>query len=121
MDAGAFEYFMRIIGRLGFVVVLIGVYRLWHLPVLRRHSSQFFWLVVTLFVLNVAIGIIESVFDSIASYNLSLYFNVISTWILAIHLNYRAHTIIRRVGHSKIEKFTFEVNQKIEELKNENR
>lgn len=121
MDVSTLDYILRILGRIGFMLVLIGVYRLWHLPVLRRHSNQFFWLVTTLFGLNVILGLIEAIFPQIAVYELSFYFNIISTWILAIHLNYRVYMIKRKVSKKRIAKFTFELNQKIEELKNETR
>lgn len=117
LDIAVFEFIIRIIGRLGLMFLLLGAYRLWHMPVLKKHSNQFFWLATVVCSLSLAYSIIEFYFLGLPNAALSIVFNVASTWILAIYMNYRAYKIKRLLGSTKIEQYTTEIDNKIAEIK----
>jgi len=119
IDVFTFDYIMRIVGRLGLIFVLIGAYMLWHLPVLKKHTRQFFWLATVICLSGLIFTTVEFIFTPQTELILSLLFNAGSVWILAIYLNYRAFKIKQKVSRTKINQYTAEVNQKIEELKHE--
>jgi lysylphosphatidylglycerol synthetase-like protein (DUF2156 family) len=118
MDAFTLDFVIRIIARFGFIAVLIGSYKLWHLPVLRRHTQQFFWLATIICLASLLFTILEFLLTPETDLLFSLFFNAGTVWILAVYLNYRAISIRRKVDTKRINQFTSEVNKKIEELKN---
>jgi hypothetical protein len=116
-DLAVFEFIIRIIGRLGFMALLIGVYKLWHMPVLKKHADQFFWLAIVICFLSLAYTIIEFYLLGLSNTVSSIVFNVVLTWILAIYMNYRAYRITRLIGAGKIHEYSNEIDRKIAELK----
>jgi len=116
-DIAVFDFAIRIIGRLAIVFILIGAYRLWHLPVLKRHSNQFFWLATIVCALSLLYTIVEFYVFGMPNAIFSIIFNVATLWVLAAHMNYRAYKITRTVGRAKIDRYTHEIDQKIAEIK----
>lgn len=120
MDAALIEFIIRVFGRIGFILLLWGGYRLWRLPVLRKHSRQIFWLLMITSAISLTYSTITYFILELSNpvYNLIfLLFNTISTWLLAIIMHYRAYTINKRVGRQKLDEYTKEVDRIITELK----
>lgn len=117
MEISTLDYVIRLIGRLGFILVLVGAYQLWRLPVLKQHTDQFFWIATFVCLSSLFYTIYAFHFLHGDHYVMSIVFNVAGTWLLAVHLNYRAIMIRRNVGDQKIHDYYDEINKRIEEIK----
>lgn len=120
MDAQQADLFLRTIGRLGFFILLLGIYRIWRLPVLRKHSRQFFWVVIIITIASLTLSSLDFYqIWPVVTYGLSIKFNVLSTLFLAVFLNWRASQIRNQVGKSRLHEYTHHIDEIINELKRE--
>lgn len=117
MELFSFDYWVRIVARVGFILLLLGVYRLWHMPVTKRHSNQFFWLATVASLSSLVFTLVDSYFSTSTRMVLSLLFNTVVIWIIAGHLHWRAFRINRMLGSEKIQAYTEEIDATIYELK----
>jgi uncharacterized membrane protein len=118
IDTPTMEFIVRVAARIGFMFVLYGAYRLWHMPVLKRHANQFFWLAVIVCSLSLIYTVVEYFFlIPIGSPVLTIAFNTVGTWVLAIFMNYRAYKIGTTVGSDKVRQYQNEIDRQIEEIK----
>lgn len=118
MDFTTLDYILRIVGRIAFFFLLLGVYRLWHMPLLQRHGNQFF---VAVLILGF-IGIVLTLFEYFTIYPFHVYpiaitFNVLSTIGLTILLHYRAWKIEQKVGSGKLHEYQDQMDKIIRKLK----
>lgn len=96
------NYFLRLAGRVGFCILLITLYRLYQLfasPLVRRRNKTFVSFYASILIFSFFLLAVEYILPELWMSSLSMGFNVISTYILVIYINYQVF-IIRKVKTS---------------------
>lgn len=114
------QYVLRIIGRIGFCLLILVLYRLYKLiasPLLRQNNKKF----VFLFGLSIIIGFIlmwmEYLFPASWPPNVSIAFNVITTYILTAYLYLQVRKLEVNVYSPEFEKLRNAMDSAILSLK----
>lgn len=96
--------FMRLVGRVGFILLVFAVYKLWQgvsSPLLRNRTKLF----VRIFSLVIFTSFVFGVVDYLANpqwlHLTSITFNVIVTYVLAWYVNRQADVLRRATGTSE--------------------
>lgn len=114
------QYVLRLIGRIGFCLLILVLYRLYRFiasPLLRQHNKKF----VFLFGMSILVGFvlmwIEYLFPASWPPNISILFNVLTTYVLTVYLHFQVRKLESSPAQSQFEQLRNSMDAVIISLK----
>jgi hypothetical protein len=112
---------IRFIGRIGFVFLIVSLYKLWvnvTSPLLRSRSWSFIkWFAVAL-VVTIFLGVIDYIISTPWIRIISMLFNICFTYMLAFYINKQAEKLKRSKGSAEYKQHSQAMDAYIASLKN---
>lgn len=114
------NYTLRIIGRIGFCLLIITLYRLYQLfasPLMISRNKKFINLFTIGLIFSFFLFGIEFIFPARWMTTISMSFNILTTFILIFYLHYQIHIINKIKAGNEFKKLSDAMDSLIESLK----